>query len=333
MQIDESTLARYYSNELRQDERSAVDYWIAESEENKQTALAIYYILLASDTDKINKQNHTLDALKSVKRRIRRRRLGTFYLWTQRVAAILFIPLLIGTLLYLSHQDPIQYMEVHASPGMVCSVDLPDGSKVWLNSDSYLKYPTVFKGDNRDVYLNGEAYFSVQKDKRRFVVNADNHLSVEVYGTEFNVDAYSKSHFISTTLFSGSVKLVYTDDQNIARVVDLQPAQKMVFTKETKKLYHKDTYCPTDMSWKEGKIVLRDTPLEDVLWMLTKRFNVNFTVQNPLFNDYSFTGTFNDQQLSVILDHFTISSKIRYKIEIPKTSENNEIESTRITLY
>lgn len=77
---------------------------------------------------------------------------------------------------------------------MVAALNLPDGSKVWLNSGSYLKHPQKFTGDTRTVELDGEAYFSVQKDKsKRFIVNTPFDLKAEVLGTEFNIEAYKEA--------------------------------------------------------------------------------------------------------------------------------------------
>src|SRR5699024_8332285 len=104
-----------------------------------------------------------------------------------------------------------KYAEI-AATGAVIRYELPDHSVVWLNSGSTLRYPTVFKKENRNVMLKGEAYFEVQADKERpFYVNTPAGLSVYVYGTKFNVNAYEDDNSIETVLEKGKVNVVSPD--------------------------------------------------------------------------------------------------------------------------
>lgn len=336
--MDESRIIQFFTNKLDSKEYEEVSKWINESAENETLAKELFQIYVASEMEGIRRRSNPLQIQRDIKRKQQvLLTSGKRNVWNylQRVAAILFIPLCIGTAYhyYSTRQEPVRYMETHATAGMICSVELPDGSKVWLNSDSRLKYPVTFTGDTRSVYLSGEAYFSVEKDsKRRFVVETDG-ISAEVFGTEFNMDAYPNSGFVSTTLVEGAVNLNYKGVENLDHTFAMSPNQKMVYTKNDKKLVQKTTYLPNDVAWKNGQIVLRNTPLEDALWILSKRFNVDFEVQKPEFKDYSFTGVFNDQQLSVILDHFKIASNIKYRTEEVKTNADGLVMQTRIILY
>ena len=247
---------------------------------------------------------------------------------------ILFIPLLLSVIYNELKEDMPQYMEVRSNHGMVSSVDLPDGSKVWMNSGSCLKYPVQFTGEKREVFLDGEAFFSVRSDeKKRFVVNTSNEIRVEVLGTEFNMDAYSENDFISTTLVKGSVKLLY-DQGGTEQSVLMKPTQKVVYDKRTHSIETNDNvYVLRDVSWKDGRIVLRNTSLSDVLWMLSKRFNVEFVIEKESLKDNSFTGTFDDQSLVRILDHLKISSKINYRFEEKVERDSGKIGKDRVVLF
>ena len=94
--------------------------------------------------------------------------------------------------------------------------ELPDGSVVWLNAGTTLRYPTVFKKDNRSVELKGEAYFEIQADQERpFYVNTQNGLSVYVYGTKFNVNAYENDDYVETVLEKGKVNVITPNRETI----------------------------------------------------------------------------------------------------------------------
>ena len=145
-----------------------------------------------------------------------------------RVAAILSIPLLISSLYFFFSQDADvdQYVEIRANPGMTSQITLPDGSQVWLNSASYLKYPVRFTESDRQVELEGEAYFSVRKDAgRRFLVNVGDNVQLEVLGTEFNVDAYPKDDFVAASLVTGKVNF-HCRQQGQETVHVMIPGQK-----------------------------------------------------------------------------------------------------------
>lgn len=113
---------------------------------------------------------------------------------------------------------------------MVAAVNLPDGTKVWLNSRSYLKHPTRFTGNTRDVVLNGEAYFSVHKDKsKRFTVSTPFDIKAEVLGTEFNMEAYAADSSVRTTLVSGSIRLSFLDDNQKHKSFLMKPNEEFTY--------------------------------------------------------------------------------------------------------
>ena len=149
--VDEALILRYFTGEITAEERSNVEKWISESEQNRKLAKDIYYLYFAVDTLYTMKSVDSKQALKNVKKRTAKRKTGTIFTWIQRVAAILFIPLLLSTVFSKLKKEPIEYMEIRTTPGMVASVNLPDGSVVWLNSDSYLRHPVKFTGKTREV--------------------------------------------------------------------------------------------------------------------------------------------------------------------------------------
>ena len=189
--INESVLLNYFAGELPADRRKEVEEWIAASEDNEKMARDIFRLYRAADTlDYMNRVDASA-ALQQVKGRIHKHRHRiSWMVWGQRIAACMALPLLATTLYLILKTPPQEYVEIRTNPGMVAEANLPDGTKVWLNSGSSLKHPVKFTGDTRTVELDGEAYFSVRKDRsKRFVVNTPFNIQTEVLGTEFNMEA------------------------------------------------------------------------------------------------------------------------------------------------
>lgn len=168
----EELLPRYCEGRLSEGERLEVEAWMDESEENKRVATQTFALYLAVDTVQVMKKVDTEKALLKVKGKMSDREVRriVWWEWAQRAAAILFIPLL--TLFIWQNWkgdtgEVAEMMEVKTSPGMTTSLTLPDGTIVYLNSESSLSYPSRFNGDFRKVTLSGEAYFEVAKDPKR----------------------------------------------------------------------------------------------------------------------------------------------------------------------
>lgn len=334
--IDEHILLRYYADSLSTDQKQEVEQWLQESEENRKLARDIQYIYMATDTLNTIKEVNSTEALEQVKKRFRKPNKTNYLVWFQKIAAIFILPLLLSTIYFVTKKEPVEYIEIKTNPGMVAALNLPDGSKVWLNSGSYLKHPQKFTGDTRTVELDGEAYFSVQKDKsKRFIVNTPFDLKAEVLGTEFNIEAYKESNQVTTSLISGSIKLSFRNKKNKEESFIMKPDDEVTYNIKNKGIKTNSSYLPTQIAWKDGLVVFRNTSFEEALKILDKRFNTQFIVKNDLLYENSFTGTFSGQHLMLILEHFRLSSGIQYKFIDPEiTSDKNKIsEKTIVELY
>ena len=232
--IDETTLLNYFTGSVSLSDKEKIEQWLGQSEENRKLARDVQYICLASETLNLIKQTDTSASLRTVKRRIKQHKRASLLVWFQRVAAILFIPLLLASAYYLLREEPIEYIEFSTTPGMVTSIDLPDGSKVWLNSGSKLIRPLRFTGKTREVNLTGEAYFQVAKDpNRKFIVSSGEELKVEVLGTKFNIEAYEEDNYIATTLEEGSIRLLYKTEDKKMNSLTMHPDQKVIYFQVT----------------------------------------------------------------------------------------------------
>ncbi len=327
----EELLPRYCEGLATPDERQMVERWMEQSEDNRKAVRQIYALYLATDTTAVMRKVDTEAAWKRVEKRMNQSKRINWWMWTQRIAAVLTLPLLLATCwLYMTRysMEDVEFLEARTNPGMTTSLTLSDGTRVFLNSESSLIYPSRFCGEKRSVRLTGEAYFEVTPNPdKRFIVSTPHQTQVEVLGTCFNVEAYSQSDKISTTLVKGKVDFLF-DKDNKQEKVRLMPGQKVIYDSSTHEVQLFRTSGESETSWKEGKIVFRDTPLEEGLHMLEKRYHVAFTIRNERLKEYSFTGTFTNQRLERILEYFRLSSQIHWKyIDSPCiTDEMNRIE-------
>ena len=332
--ITEFELLNYFKAELNNVDKERVEAWIASSKENKALAEDIYTVILADDALHTINNLSPQDALKQVNKKISLFKIRQIGKWLQQAAAILFIPLLLTTVYLLTNEPNSNPEDIsfRTNPGIVADFKLPDGTKVWLNAHSSLTYPAKFTGGIRKVQLSGEAYFDVETDKKHpFIVGLNNDIEVEVTGTEFNIDAYENFNLITATLASGSIKMRYPDKTTGEKSITLKPGQKITFDKASQKTKMLDASVLVETGWKDGKVYLENTPLEQLLHTLSKRFDVDFVLGSETLKNNYFTGVFNAQGLDLILKHLEVSSNIKHNIKMPP--KNDPDGRVIITLY
>jgi transmembrane sensor len=239
-----------------------------------------------------------------------------------RVAAILFLPLLLGSLLVVTRMNKqidaltasTASQRVVANPGSRVHFTLPDESEVWLNSGSSLEFPlSINQQDFRKVKLSGQGYFKVAHDQEHpFIVQIEG-LNVKALGTSFDVSAYAEDKQISSTLEEGSIALVNDAGKEIAR---LHPGQKAFLDKTTKEVMVKEVETSLTTSWKDGKLIFRNSSLTDVTRQLERWFNCNVHVDPHLLTaGLTYTATIQDETLGEVLKMIEISTKIKTRIE------------------
>ncbi len=167
---------------------------------------------------------------------------------------------------------------------------LSDGTKVWLNSDTEIKYPSVFIEKERNVFIRGEAYFEVAKDsKHPFIVHATG-LDIQVLGTKFNISAYSDDDFVHATLVEGKVFAVEQISGSKQSAI-LEPSQQAFIGKNGDPELVVQT-VDTDIytSWVEGKYIFRAEPLDQILKKLSRWYDVEIFYENAAVKQYTFSG-------------------------------------------
>ena len=165
------------------------------------------------------------------------------FLWIQRIAAILILPLIIFSgYLFYQHQkeENIVWIEKSAGYGDIKHITLPDNTTVWLNAGSTIIYPEEFIGRFRQIFFTGEGHFSVAKNKEKPFIIKSNESSIEVLGTQFNLKSYSNDNRIEVALLDGSVAFCYpsTTDQEMKCI--LSPGEQVYYNRTTHNLENKN---------------------------------------------------------------------------------------------
>ena len=259
-----------------------------------------------------------------------------------RIAAIIVLAFVFGgTLSYFAFNSNLKtassFCEVTAPLGSTSEIVLPDSSRVWLNAGSKIKYSTTYNQKNRLIYLEGEGYFKVAKNKDiPFIVDAFG-FEVKAVGTEFNVKAYQGDPTVETTMVEGKVTLLHATE-NIMKGVYLVPNQKATFYKKEesltveviKKIEEKKeelNYLPefrlviapkidpkSIVSWKENRLIIEREQLGTLAEILSRKYNFNFEFKSEDIKRISFSGTLEDETLQQVMNVIKISSPIDYEI-------------------
>ncbi len=205
-------------------------------------------------------------------------------------------------------KENVIYNKIETPIGGKYQVNLPDGSKVWLNSSSSLRFSALFNGHTREVELSGEAYFDVSKNKGKpFRVITKDQI-VEVLGTQFNINSYSDEGPIKTTLIEGSVKIIYKD-----KVVLLSPGQQF----QPKELVSAVVEADTEevVAWKDGYFVFKNEDIKSIMRKLSRWYNVEVSYSGNI-PEVGFGGNISrSKDISEVLDVLQLTNAIHFKVE------------------
>ncbi len=219
-----------------------------------------------------------------------------------KVAAIIFFIINIGGLAFiLSSRNNSQkyFTSVIAENGQISKIELPDGSMVWLNSGSKITYNNNFALENRNVNLDGEAFFQVTKNKKLpLIVNCEG-LKVKVLGTHFNVMAYSNCKDVKVVLEEGSVELLNSDLKPFSH--KLIPGELGSFDKISKKLSVSKVNTFKYTSWRQGIINIYNQTLEELVERLEVHYSQKFELDDNVKN-FHFTFTIRNEPLDEIIE-------------------------------
>jgi len=244
-----------------------------------------------------------------------------------KYAAIIVIAFVAGNLLKPSTpaEPEIRYSEISVPFGQMSQLKLSDGTKIWLNSGTTLRYPEHFASDQRSVTVIGEAYFEVAKMANKpFNVNTAD-MKVEVLGTSFNVLAYNEDVASSVTLVEGKVVVRNKEGKSIAQ---LNPGQMATKNKTEPNIEIRNVKTAFYAAWIDGKIYFDDEPLDQIAVKLERWFNVDIVFANEQLKSYRFTGTIlKNKPVDQIMQALELLSPISFKHQVNATGRD------KITIY
>lgn len=228
-------------------------------------------------------------------------------------AAILLLPIMA---IWMTHRYDKKHLLAHnpvriiADRGEKAMVTLPDGSKVWINSESAISYDHTYNQDNRIVTLEGQAYFDVHKDAEKPFIVRTKKLDVQALGTRFDVKAFLDEHDVTVILHSGKVK-VSNDVQNFY----LLPNEMLVFNTLSGNGIKQKVFAEDYSAWKSGKIRFNNESIEDIAKTLSRIYNVKIVVASESLKSQRFTGTIGNNGLKNNLDIFSMTSTLDYRMD------------------
>ena len=235
-----------------------------------------------------------------------------------KYAAVFILAFSLGSLsLYFLNKSEISklssiYNTIIVPYGERSQISLYDGTRVWLNSGTKLRYPVVFDLNTREVFIEGEAYFDVAKDtKHPFVVSAG-QLKVLVLGTRFNICAYPEDNEFSVTLDEGSVNAVNTTN---GKAIKLNPGMQVVLNRETNRLKNQNVQTELYTSWKENLLKFEDAPFDEVIKKMERWYDVKITVDQAINTKERYTMTIKTESLREMLQLVSRTTRMNYEIK------------------
>lgn len=231
------------------------------------------------------------------------------------IAAALVIGLFIGIFInsIQPKSEPVYY-SAHSPKGSVSEMILPDGTVIFLNADSRIRYAMEGEKGIREVFLTGEAWFDVAKNpKKPFVVHTP-FYDVQVTGTQFNIKAYENDNEVITTLEEGQVIIQSSENLRLAEDIVLNPGEQAVLGKSSKEFVIRNVNTKWFTSWKDNKLIFINTSLKELVVLLERRYGVEIEVMNKEILDLHFDGTIKNESIIEIMEIMKKALPIEYKI-------------------
>ncbi|MGD9556559.1 MAG: FecR family protein [Mangrovibacterium sp.] len=331
-----------FNGTINKEEEQFLRSWLEESEENRKEYQVGRELWDHSKSLVLSVSINTERALQKTKRRIPHFDIRFRWLtFARQAAAVLLLSVLFTAIThyFMSRKpaapDQVVFQEVKAAYGTQTRVLLSDGTSVWLNSGSTIRFPMSFgEMENRAVDLKGEGYFEVTRNSEKPFIISTSHLQVKVLGTSFNVNAYEGEKHVEIALLEGKVELLKKTLEGVAPVLTLNPSEVADFNILNNQMIHKtDSDIDRYTAWKDGKIVFFDDPVEKLVSRLENWYNVDIQIADERLKRYHFTATFGQESLDQVLKYLTISTPFQYRFVAPDTAGGRSVSRTKVILY
>lgn len=326
------------SGQADSEEQKQLENWLKDPE-NKRTYKQLQAISEISADLKLYKSFNKSEALTNVKASIRVNKGRRILAYLQRAAAIMFIPLLIGSIFMAIQYFGSNGASVHASvvqqlsspPGTRSHFYLPDSSEVWLNASSSIRFSSTFEGDTRLVELQGEGYFKVYKNKvKPFIVHSKD-MAVKAIGTAFNVCGYADESDAFVTLEEGKIEV--RNNKSKQALIAL-PGEQVQFSEADGALSKAMVNVDDFTAWKEGRLVFNKVPLSQVVNTLGRWYNVDIEFVNAGVGNYRYTATFTNESIYQVMELLKLTAPINFSFaDRNKIGEGNEFTKQKIKIW
>lgn len=287
--MDKEILYRFFDRQASSEDKEAIKQWLEESPANQEEFYRERQFFGAMIMNSGIPENQ----IQKEQGRGMTRTPGYRKIIRELVKIAAIVLLTATSVLYFMNYKPVEegresWLSVIVPAGQRANVLLPDGTNVWLNARTQLRYPGVFASEKREIELDGEAYIEVSRDKEKpFIVHTDK-CEIEVLGTKFNVDAYSDSEDFCAALMEGSVRV--TDKSKRVNSLVLQPDYLTTFRNGilvTEKITDYDYY-----RWRDGLVCFREMGFVQLMHRFEKCYGIRIVINNPRLSEYAFTGKF-----------------------------------------
>jgi ferric-dicitrate binding protein FerR (iron transport regulator) len=299
MELDRNLLVRYFLEQCSEGEKEAVRQWLESDDAHKKQFIDER---IRFDASLIADENEWTSRAPN---RVRQLTLTTLKI----ASAILLLGGSYLFSLYQNKQADAVMQHIYVPAGNRTSLTLPDGTLVWLNSNTTLSYSNVFAGNERIVELNGEAYFEVAKNNYKPFIAKTRKYNVEVLGTAFNLEAYDDKPDFVTTLFSGKVKLY--NEQNEGETLLLNAGETAILTNHSFSVLNA---VSGSYKWREGLIVIENKSFEEIMHLFEKYFDHQIIIRNEKVKQLGYEGKLRiadgvDHALRVLQNDFRFTYK------------------------
>ncbi len=316
--MDHELLAAYLAGACSEAEKKSVEAWRQANPENERE-FGRYQLLWEASRGRAADFEPDMDRawqrIRPARELPAANRQRSLFTWMRRVAAVLLLGLLLGAGWYayrLTQKPAPAWVEHHTKASRQQRLQLADGSVVWLNANSTLRYQQAFTDSLREVFLMGEAFFEVARNPAKPFLVHTQRATTRVLGTSFLVRGYAGEAAVAVTVVTGKVALA---NQSNAPAVTLVPGERGMVRRNANRVEKSVNRDPNFLAWKTRTLSFRNTPLREVLPTLERYFGVTFRTDAPSLLNCRFTGSFKEPTLAEVLQVFAYGRDIAYRRE------------------
>lgn len=371
MQIDDiyiSFTIRYLKNEISEKEKTELFDWVYEKEENEKLFYHLKDMWETAQFEHISKNANTeaeweklvLTAIKQESDYFQEKKTKSRTIYRAiQIAALVVIALGVGFFVQKFIPEESNYASVTVPYGAKSELELPDGSKVWVNSGSKIKYPTNVNSKEVNLYLEGEAYFDIVKNPKRTLNVKTSTINIQVHGTTFNVKSYNDEDVVETTLLEGSISITGSVGNKVIKTpIFLKPNEQATLIKSEKTLdvsFKDEQLSKSDKKhsestdivqkksqprlqikeginseefvlWKYNVLSFKNERFEELAISLERWYNVEISIEDQDLKNSRYTGTFEKETIEQAMDALSLSLPFTYKIDKNRITIINSIK-------